>query len=174
VSCPGDHLSALVDGELDDAGRERVLSHLFDCSACRGEVEALRALKARLSWIGADTPLPSDALSERLLGLVVPGAEPLPRVPARSTRPMSVRPAARASAPAGPRRSSRRRRRAVGGCILALGLTTAFVVGGPATARDRDVQVDPGTDVFVVDFVDSTVEVPLTDPFDAAVVGTAR
>jgi anti-sigma factor RsiW len=178
VSCPGELLSALVDGELDHGGRERVLSHLLDCVPCRTEVDALRTLKTRLSWAGAETPLPADALAERLLGLVVPGVEPLPRVPVASRRPVSVRPAPRAAAAAGPRRDARRRRRAVGGAMVALGLTTAFIVGGPAGSRERQVQVDPGTDVFVADFVESTVEVPLTDPIDAGisslVVGTSR
>jgi anti-sigma factor RsiW len=89
-------------------------------------------------------------------------------------RSLKTRPAARASAPPRPRRTTRLRRRTAGGCIVALGLTAAFVLGGPATSRDNEVKVDPGTEEFVADYVDSTVEVPLTDPVDAAVVGTFR
>ena len=173
MSCPGDLLSALVDGELDHAARERVLSHLLDCVPCRVEVEGLRALKTRLSWAGAETPLPSAAMLARLHALVVPGVEPLQRPSAGTVRPRSVRPAARAAAPARPRRTTKFRRRTAGGCIVALGLTAAFVLGGPAQSRDNEVKVDPGTDVFVADYVDSTGEVPLTDPVDAAVVGTS-
>ena len=175
MSCPGELLSALVDGEVDHETRERVLSHLLDCVPCRMEVDALRTLKTRLSWAGAETPLPPASLQARLHGLVVPGIEPMMQRPAAGTvRPRSVRPAARGSAPARPRRTTRFRRRTASGCIVALGLTAAFVLGGPAPSHDNEVKVDPGTDVFVADFVDSTGEVPLTDPVDAAVVGTSR
>jgi len=175
VSCPEELLSAFVDGEVDHETRERVLSHLLDCVPCRLEVDGLRALKTRLAWAGAETPLPTAALQARLFGLVVPGVEPLQRPAAGTVRPRSVRPAARAAAPPRPRRTTRLRRRTAGGCIVALGLTAAFVLGGPpSSSRGNEVKVDPGTDVFVADFVDSTVEVPLTDPVDAAVVGTSR
>jgi anti-sigma factor RsiW len=174
MNCPGDLLSAFVDGEVDHETRERVLSHLLACAPCRQEVDSLRALKARLSWAGAETPVPADRLHARLLGLTVPGVEPMQRVPAGTIRPVSVRPAARGSATARPRRTTRFRRRTVGASLVALGLSAAFVLGGPATTRENEVQVDPGTDVFVADFVDSTVEVPFTEPVDAAVVGTSR
>ena len=172
MSCPGDLLSGLVDGELDHATREQVLSHLLGCAPCRAETESLRALKARLSWAGAETPVPSEVLADRLIGLVVPGVEPIQRT-AASARPVSVRPAARPGGSTGPRRRPQVRRRTVGGALVALGLGAAFVLGGQ-TARDSQVPVDPGTDSFVADFVNSTVEVPLTDPVDAAVVGISR
>ena len=174
MSCPGELLSAFVDGEVDHATRERVLSHLLDCVPCRLEVDTLRTLKTRLSWAGAETPLPSPALHARLHGLVVPGVEPLQRPAAGTIRPRSVRPAARASASARPRRTTKFRRRTAGTCLVALGLTAAFVLGGPPSSRDNEVKVDPGTDVFVADFVDSTGEVPVTEPVGAAVVGTSR
>ena len=175
MTCPGDLLSGLVDGELDHDVRERVLSHLLACSPCRTEVDGLRALKARLSWAGAETPLPDAALTQRLLGLAVPGVEPMQRTPAAagSVRPVSVRPAARSAGAPRPASVRRVRRRAVSGALVAIGLTTAFVLGG-TPSRDREVPVDPGTDAFVTDFVDATTEVPLTDPVDAAVVGTRR
>src|SRR3954447_9196341 len=173
MSCPGELLSAFVDGEVDHATRERVLSHLLDCVPCRLEVDGLRHLKTRLSWAGAETPLPSPTLHARLHDLVVPGVDPVQRPAAGTVRPRSVRPAARASAPARPRRTTKFRRRTAGGCIVALGLTAAFLLGGPAS-RENEVKVDPGTDVFVADFVDSTGEVAVTEPVDAAVVGTSR
>ena len=177
MSCPGDLLSGLVDGELDHGARERVLSHLLACAPCRTEVESLRSLKTRLAWAGAETPLPSADLTARLLGLVVPGVELSQRVgmgPVRpaGARPVSVRPAGR---PATKRHATRRqRRRTVGGCLVALGLSAAFVLGGQQPSRPTQVQLDPGTNAFVADFVASTGEVPLTDPVDAAVVGFAR
>jgi anti-sigma factor RsiW len=172
MSCPGDLLSGLVDGELDHGTRERVLSHLLACPPCSTEVQALRALKTRLSWAGAETPLPSEALNARLLGLVVPGVEPAQRRAPGTVRPVTIRPAGRAGA-AGPR-SRRARRRTVGSCLVALGLTTAFVLGGQPPSRQDEVKVDPTTDVFVADFVDATTEVPLSEPVDAAVVGISR
>ncbi|MCU1591834.1 MAG: hypothetical protein JWP11_3090, partial [Frankiales bacterium] len=107
MSCPGDLLSGLVDGELDHATRERVLSHLMGCPPCHHEVEGLRALKSRLSWAGAETPVPSDVLTARLLSMQVPGAEPADRVRIGTTRPVSIRPAGRAAAAARPRPARR-------------------------------------------------------------------
>src|SRR3954454_16927985 len=107
MSCPGELLSAFVDGEVDHATRERVLSHLLDCVPCRVEVDGLRTLKTRLSWAGAEKPLPSAALQGRLHQLVFPGVEPLQRPAAGTVRPRSVRPAARAAAPARPRRTTK-------------------------------------------------------------------
>jgi anti-sigma factor RsiW len=171
TGCPGDLLSGLVDGELDHATRERVLSHLLGCGACQVEAETLRAIKTRLSWAGAETPLPSADLAARLLRMAVPGVEPVSpsRIPAGSARPVSVRPAGRAAGSARPRRTSRLRRRTVGG-LVALGLSAAFVLGGQSTPTNPQVPVDPGTDQFVSDVVDSTVVVPVTKPVDATVV----
>mgnify|MGYP003694137645 CR=1 FL=1 len=39
--CLGERLSALIDGELNDAQRERVLAHLARCEDCRREAAAL-------------------------------------------------------------------------------------------------------------------------------------
>ena len=45
-ACLGELLTALVDGALSHAERERALAHLTGCAGCREEVEAQRALKA--------------------------------------------------------------------------------------------------------------------------------
>jgi anti-sigma factor RsiW len=173
MSCPGDLLSGLVDGELDHGTRERVLSHLLACPPCSTEVQALRALKTRLSWAGAETPVPDDAFTARLLSMAVPGVEPVQRRAAGTIRPVSIRPRARAGAARPVTR--RTRRRTVGGCLVALGLTTAFVLGGASgPSRPNQVNVDPTTDVFFADYVDVTTEVPMSQPVDAAVVGTSR
>ncbi|MDT7546196.1 MAG: hypothetical protein QOE99_2306 [Actinomycetota bacterium] len=172
--CPGDLLSGLVDGELDHPTRERVLSHLMACHDCHAEVETLRAIKTRLSWAGAETPVPSEDLAARLLRMAVPGVEPVApsRIPAGTARPVSVRPAGRPGTAARPRRTTRFRRRTVGG-LVALGLGAAFVLGGQAPSKPQ-VPVDPATDQFVSDFVATTVEVPATDPVDATVVRLSR
>jgi anti-sigma factor RsiW len=170
VSCPGDLLSGLVDGELDHGPRERVLSHLLVCADCQHEVQALRALKTRLSWAGAETPVPSDDLTARLMRMTVPGVEPTDRVRPGTVRPVSVRPAGRAAAAARPR--GRVRRRTVGS-LVALGLSAAFVLGGQSAGSNR-VPIDPATDQFVSDYVDATLEVPLNSPLDATVAGFAK
>jgi anti-sigma factor RsiW len=173
MSCPGDLLSGLVDGELDHPTRERVLSHLLACPPCSTEVQALRALKTRLSWAGAETPLPSTDLTERLLRMTVPGVEPAERPRPGTQRPVSVRPSGRASAAARP--SRRLRRRTVGG-LVALGLSAAFVLGGSSSsATGTRPAVDPATDQFVSDYLDATVEVPVApvaQPVDASVVSS--
>ncbi|HXF18933.1 MAG TPA: zf-HC2 domain-containing protein, partial [Streptosporangiaceae bacterium] len=48
----GQRLSALIDGELGDAERDRVLAHLARCDACRQDAIALRALKQRMHSLG--------------------------------------------------------------------------------------------------------------------------
>ncbi|TDQ54747.1 anti-sigma factor family protein [Actinorugispora endophytica] len=52
----GERLSAFVDGELGHGDRDRVLSHLAKCEACRFEAEMLRTLKRRLHALGAPEP----------------------------------------------------------------------------------------------------------------------
>jgi Putative zinc-finger len=62
VSHLGRWLSALVDGELDGAERDRVLNHIAGCAACRQEANAMRALKRRLTALGdacGDAPISS-------------------------------------------------------------------------------------------------------------------
>lgn len=175
MSCPGDLLSGLVDGELDHPTRERVLSHLLDCPPCQREVHALRELKTRLSWAGAETPLQTEELSARLLRLAVPGVEPMQpvRLPSGTIRPVSVRPAGRAATASRPGRPRRLRRRTVGG-LVALGLSAAFVLGGQAPSSGARAPIDPTTDQFVTDYVNATLDVPVRAPVDATVVGTAR
>lgn len=76
----GQRLSALIDGELDTAERERVIMHLARCSACRDEAAALRVLKQRMNALGETAA--DAALTSRLMQLARP--EDLfraPRVP---------------------------------------------------------------------------------------------
>ena len=162
MSCLGDVVAALVDGELDHAARERAQRHLAHCDTCRAEVDVQRRLKARLSGAHHD-PAPSDALTSRLLGLR-PWDDVSPCTPAPPARPVPLRPAA------GPRLHGRltrrpltrrpltrsrglRRRAAVGSAVAVLGV--ALALGGPQLSGPS-TPVDPGTDAFVVDFVSST------------------
>jgi hypothetical protein len=72
VSSPCDDLaelrSGLVDGALAPGDRDRVVTHLFGCAACRADVAELRAVRDLLgrSAGSAAAPLP---LSERLVSI---------------------------------------------------------------------------------------------------------
>ncbi|MDB1086878.1 zf-HC2 domain-containing protein [Streptomyces sp. ACA25] len=67
----GDSLAALIDGELCDDSRERVLAHLATCTGCKAEADAQRRLKS----VFADSalPPPSERLMARLQGLPAAG-----------------------------------------------------------------------------------------------------
>jgi anti-sigma factor RsiW len=67
VSHLGYRLSALIDGELSHAQRERVLAHLANCEPCRREAAALRVLKQRMHALGEATA--NTALTDRLVAL---------------------------------------------------------------------------------------------------------
>ena len=76
----GERLTALIDGELGHAERDRAFKHLASCDSCRAEADALRRLKRR---IGALTdPKPSGDLMSALFELSEPG-EPLAPPPPR-------------------------------------------------------------------------------------------
>lgn len=160
MSCLGDVVAALVDGELDHAARERAQRHLAHCDACRAEVDVQRRLKARLSGACRE-PAPSDALTARLLGLR-PGDDALGGPSAPPARPVSLRPAG-GPRPSSPltrspltRRRGLRRRAALGSAVAVLGVVLAL--GGPQLSGPS-TPVDPGTNTFVVDFVSSTSDV---------------
>lgn len=66
----GHRLSALIDGELDDDERDRVLVHLAGCDSCRDDAVALRTLKRRMNALGEAAA--DAALTRRLMGLAQP------------------------------------------------------------------------------------------------------
>lgn len=110
----GERLSALVDGELGHAERERALSHLALCESCRFEAEMTRSLKRRLH--GLDAPSPSMDFMGRLSSMTSAADErpgPPPGAggagtarpfgsapPLGSSRPIGGGPARRAPGPA--------------------------------------------------------------------------
>ncbi|HCA87970.1 MAG TPA: hypothetical protein DEQ61_22410, partial [Streptomyces sp.] len=67
----GDHLAALVDGELGHDLRERVLAHLATCGRCKAEADEQRRLKNVFARTAP--PPPSEGLLARLQGL--PGGD---------------------------------------------------------------------------------------------------
>lgn len=82
MSCLGERLTALVDGELDHDDRDRALAHLAGCTTCRAEADTMRRLKKRLNSL-TELP-PSTDLLTRLYGMgdlpSVAQPEPLIRV----------------------------------------------------------------------------------------------
>ncbi|GAA0564150.1 anti-sigma factor family protein [Actinomadura livida] len=187
MSCLGERLTALVDGELGHEERDRVLAHLAGCAQCKDEVTALRLLKGRLRGL-SDAPLadetgglPSDDFLTRLRSLAAyadpaddsPHAPP-PGPPARhsarpvrpSARPVRARPAARAHGgrpghaavlPAQPRR----RYLVLGAATLFIGLGTASYAAG---GRQEAPSVTPAFDRFAVEHALTAGDAPLTDP----------
>ncbi|MFC4050515.1 anti-sigma factor family protein [Actinomadura syzygii] len=187
MSCLGERLTALVDGELGHEERDRALAHLACCDRCREEVASLRRLKGRLRGLsetpatdGADD-VPSPDFLLRLQSLPASGAvpaepEPPPapsatRHPARplrsSTRP--ARPPAggrpRDNRPGGHaaalRVHPRRRYLVMGAATLFIGLGAAsYVAGGGQDAP----AVTPAFDRFAVEHALTSGDAPMTDP----------
>ena len=148
----GYRLSALIDGELSAAERDRVHAHLAGCEACRAEANQLRALKKRMRGLG-EVP-PDDALTQRLIAIAEPGPPVPPRRRARrmngpasrprpgfGTAPGGGVPPSAGVAPASRRpgrvlrtghRRPRRRYLALGvvSCVFAGLSVTAFTMGG--------------------------------------------
>ncbi|MEU8306485.1 zf-HC2 domain-containing protein [Actinomadura sp. NPDC048955] len=120
MSCLGERLTALVDGELGDEERERALAHLAGCAGCREEADQLRKLKGRLRGLselpatdGTDD-LPSPDFLSRLRTLPDlsgrPDAAEAPGAPVPGASPKTVVPHAghRSHRPHRPLRSSAR------------------------------------------------------------------
>ncbi|MEU6999439.1 anti-sigma factor [Nonomuraea sp. NPDC046570] len=166
----GERVSALVDGELRHAERERALAHLTFCADCRAEVESMRALKSRLRSLEGP-PMPAD-LAMSLLRMSEPGGpmppreRPFPRtfegvpIPGpHSIAPLDNRPRRGPFGSSGPGRGSRRRTSyvAVGVVSAAVALGTLFVVGG----QDSGPTVTPPVPAF--NQIHKTT-VPYSDP----------
>ncbi len=142
----GDRLSALVDGELSAAERDRAHVHLAGCAACRAEANQLRALKKRMRGLGQ--VLPDDALTRRLIAIAQPG----PPVPARRRARQMFGPASR------PR--PRRRYVAVGvvSCVFAGLSVTAFTMGGDQ--QTPGPRITPQVQLYSVQHAITTGQVP--------------
>ena len=153
----GELAAALVDGELGHAAREKAQRHLAHCPECRAEVDAQRRLKASLASL-TSVPAPPPDLSARLLALPVPGTDRAALGPLQPAGPVTLRSPAgpRAGRPDG-RRRGLRRRTAVGSAVAALGVV-AIALGSPPSSPTTPV--DPATDSFVVQHVDTTSELP--------------
>jgi anti-sigma factor RsiW len=158
----GDRLSALVDGELDGAERDRAVAHLAGCEPCRAEAAELRALKKRLGTLMSRAPAEA-AMTRRLVAMTGPGG-PLP--PRRLLRlapgPRSAE--RRENRRPGPRGPVRRRYLVLGTVSLVVGLgTAAFTVGGSGEAAPGP-RITPPVEMYSVEHAITTGEVPLTGP----------
>jgi negative regulator of sigma E activity/anti-sigma factor RsiW len=79
--------SAFVDGALDNADRERLLSHLVDCADCRRDIGELRALRELLTQTKNEPGTAPGDLSQRLVSIAGPESfAPLWTRPFRQTQ----------------------------------------------------------------------------------------
>jgi anti-sigma factor RsiW len=163
----GHRLSALIDGELAHADRDRVLVHLARCEPCRAEAVALRTLKRRMHALGGAAA--DSALTHRLMELALPGDQ---LADARAIgEPGRYWPAAASGSPAGAR-ELRPSRFVVAGCfaflLVSLGAVAFAAGGGDAQPGPR---VTPAVDVFMVQHEIMTGVVPVTRPRPAPSAG---
>lgn len=169
----GDRLSALIDGELDGAERDRAHAHLAGCERCRTEAAELRALKKQLRGLTDGAPAEA-AMTRRLIAMTGPGGPMPPRrrllrvVPGR--RPAAGPPTSRPgtgppSSTVPPWPSARRRRYLVLGTVsLVVGLgTAAFTVGGGGDAAPGP-RVTPPVEMYSVEHAITTGELPFPGP----------
>ena len=173
----GDRLSALIDGELDGAERDRASAHLASCEQCRTEAAELRALKRKLSTLLSGAPAEA-AMTRRLIAMTGPGG-PLPprrRLPRLATGPGAAdrrktrRETRRETRRPGFRGPVRRRYLVIGAVSLVVGLSTAaFTAGGGGQAAPGP-RITPPVEMYSVEHAITTGEVPFTGPSSRASV----
>jgi anti-sigma factor RsiW len=157
----GERLSALVDGELDGAERDRAYAHLAGCEQCRTEAAELRALKQKLRKLVSGAPAEA-AMTRRLIAMTGPGGPPPPR---RSLLRTAARRQIRRPGPRGSAGNAHRRRYLMLGTVsLVVGLgTAAFTVGGSGEATPGP-RITPPVEMYSVEHAITTGEVPFTGP----------
>jgi anti-sigma factor RsiW len=141
----GQRISALIDGELSDSERDRVLAHIAGCDECRQEAVALRALKQRMHSLGE--AMVDAALTGRLMAMAVPS----------DGRPWSAR------APWRTRGAFPAARMLTAGLLASTvaGLgAAAFFAGGEQQAPGP--KVTPAVDTFLVQHAIVTGDLPVT------------
>lgn len=145
----GQRLSALIDGELGPAERDRVLAHLARCDECRGEAAALRALKQRMHSLGE--AMVDSALTGRLMAMAAAGEAGTAK---SHWRPRAMYAAARWMAIG-----------LVASATAAVG-AAAFFVGGEQ--QNPGPKVTPAVDTFLVQHGSVTGDVPVAPSPQAA------
>jgi anti-sigma factor RsiW len=155
----GDRLSALIDGELDGAERDRAHAHLAGCDQCRIEAAELRALKRRLGSLLPGAPAEA-AMTRRLIAMTGPGGPLPPR--RRLLRPAPApRRETRRPWPEGP---VRRRYLVFGTVFLVVGLSTAAFTAGGAGSAPPGPRITPPVEMYSVEHAITTGQVPFTGP----------
>lgn len=147
----GQRISALIDGELSDTERDRVLTHIAGCDACRQEAVAFRALKQRMHSLGE--AMADAALAGRLMAMAMP-PDGRPWTARPPWRPRGAFPAARMLT-AGILAST----------VAGLGAAAFFAGGEPQAPGPK---VTPAVDTFLVQHAIVTGDLPV-----AAASGTA-
>jgi anti-sigma factor RsiW len=165
----GDRLSALVDGELDGAERDRAHAHLAGCERCRTEAAELRALKRKLRELMTGAPAEA-AMTSRLIAMTGPGGPLPPRrrllrvVPGRRPTADPARSGSASSGPGAPRLARHRRYLVLGAVSLVVGLgAAAFTVGGGGDASPGP-RITPPVEMYSVEHAITTGEVPFPGP----------
>jgi anti-sigma factor RsiW len=166
----GDRLSALVDGELDGAERDRAHAHLASCEQCRSEAAELRALKQQLRTLMTGAPSEA-AMTSRLIALTGPGGPMPPRRGRLRVAPGGqslaggraalalTRPSTRGSP------SARRRRYLMLGTVsLVVGLGTAAFTAGGGSDSAPGPSITPPVEMYSVEHAITTGEVPFAPP----------
>jgi anti-sigma factor RsiW len=164
----GHRLSALIDGELDDAERDRVLVHLARCDSCRAEAVALRTLKRRMHALGEAAA--DAALMRRLIGLGRPDAagQGNSTVPDEQAGPWPRRATPSPFAPANGHREFRPSWYVTLGAtaVVVVGVgTAAFLAGGDAGSQPGP-RVTPAVDTYMLqhDLMTGAVPAATTPP----------
>ncbi|MCW2909235.1 MAG: putative rane protein [Actinomycetia bacterium] len=147
----GQRISALIDGELSDSERDRVLAHIAGCDACRQEAVALRALKQRMHSLGE--AMVDAALTGRLMAMAM-SPDGRPWTARQPWRPRGGFPAARMLT-AGILAST----------VAGLG-AAAFFVGGEQQVPGP--KVTPAVGTFLVQHAIVTGDLPVTQAIEPA------
>ena len=151
----GQRISALIDGELSDTERDRVLTHIAGCDACRQEAVALRALKQRMHSLGE--AMVDAALTGRLMAMAMPP----------DGRPWTTRPPwrSRGTFPAARMLTAG----ILASTVAGLGAAVFFAGGEPQAPGPK---VTPAVDTFLVQHAIVTGDLPVT-PASGAAGGSA-
>lgn len=148
----GDLRSAYLDGALNDADRERVLTHLVGCVGCRADMEELRTVRRLLHRMGTTGAAPTSyELSSRLVSIAGGDAYvPVWSRPFRRTRPGTLPSTRRAT-----------RVRTAAAALAVGGLVSALGAMGYAAAPTVGATVSDPTDRVRSEFVATLAQFPL-------------
>jgi anti-sigma factor RsiW len=159
----GNRLSALVDGELDGAERDRAYAHLAGCEQCRTEAAELRVLKEKLRGLMSGAPAEA-AMTRRLIAMTGPGGPLPPRRRLLRLAPDPRSAARRETRRLGPKGPVRRRYLVLGTVSLVVSLgTAAFTIGGSGESVPGP-RITPPVEMYSVEHAITTGQVPFTGP----------